>query len=104
MKLLYTHENRLIVSNIANILEQAGFDIHLKNEFSGAAAGELILHETWLEIWIDEPHFKQASVIVENSLKDTEDDWYCSHCGEQNPSSFELCWQCHSAPSTTQQG
>lgn len=96
MKLLYTHENRIIVSNIANILEQAGIDIHLKNEFSGAAAGELILHETWLEIWVTEQDFSKASDIVENSLNDTGSDWFCSSCGERNPSSFEVCWQCSS--------
>ncbi len=97
LKLLYTHENRLIVSNIANVLEQANINIHLKNEYAGAAAGDIVPHETWLEIWVDESKHEQASHIIDQILDASNSaDWYCKQCNEPNPASFELCWQCNS--------
>jgi len=47
MKLLYTNENRLLVNNVLNLVENAGIAISLKNEFAGGAAGLLVPHETW---------------------------------------------------------
>jgi hypothetical protein len=95
LTLLYTHENRLIVSNLANILEHANISVHLKNEYAGAAAGDIVPHETWLEIWVDEMDFDSAmSIIEKNTAELNRPDWQCKHCGEFNPVSFELCWQC----------
>lgn len=97
IKLLYTHENRLIVSNIVNLLEQSNITLHLKNEYAGAAAGDIVPHETWLEVWVDETEFEQASLILKKVLTSSADpDWHCKQCNEPNPASFELCWQCNS--------
>ena len=97
IKLLYTHENRLIVSNIANLLEQLGISIHLKNEYAGAAASDIVPHETWLEIWVDETDYDKALANVEQlTANSNAPDWLCNQCNESNPASFELCWQCGS--------
>jgi hypothetical protein len=97
IKLLYTHENRLIVSNLANILEQSNITIHLKNEYAGAAAGDIVPHETWLEIWVDDIDYESALSLIEKNTADLHaPDWYCQQCDEFNPASFELCWQCGS--------
>lgn len=35
---------------------------------------------------------------------DHSPDWFCPQCGEENPGTFELCWQCDSArPESTSQ-
>jgi hypothetical protein len=95
LKLLYTHENRIIVSNIANLLEQNHLNIHLKNEYAGAAAGDIVPHETWLEIWVDQRDLTNALSIINDIDKNAgSEDWYCQNCGETNPNSFELCWHC----------
>jgi len=95
IKLLYTHENRLIVSNIANLLQHNNIDIHFKNEYAGAAAGDIVPHETWLEIWVDDSDFNAALAIINDIDTNTvATDWHCQNCGETNPDSFELCWQC----------
>ncbi|MFT7414439.1 MAG: hypothetical protein ACI9FO_001098, partial [Methylophagaceae bacterium] len=41
MKLLYTNENRYLVHNIQNLVENSGIAIMLKNEFAAGAAGDL---------------------------------------------------------------
>ena len=35
MKLIYTHENSFLVSNIKNIVENQGLSVFLKNEYAG---------------------------------------------------------------------
>ena len=40
------------------------------------------------------PGFKNQKkwITVKNYLD--EKDWKCSFCGNSNPSSFEICWNC----------
>jgi len=96
MKLLYTNENRYLVHNIQNIIENAGIDIMLKNEFAAGAAGDLVPHETWLELWVvNDADYDQAINIMESSFSDANDpQWICTHCNEKNDASFDFCWKC----------
>jgi hypothetical protein len=96
MKLLYTHENRYLVHNIQNIIENSGIDIMLKNEFAAGAAGDLVPHETWLELWImNDADYEQASQVLSDSFSlDTDASWNCTKCTEINDASFDYCWNC----------
>jgi hypothetical protein len=95
MKLLYTHENRFLVSNIQNIVENAGINIILKNEYAGGGAGDLVPHETWLEIWVDETDFMAANNVITSSFSQHDEaSWSCQQCQEVNDASFEFCWNC----------
>jgi len=95
MKLLYSNENRFIVSNIQNIIENSGIDINLKNEFIAGAAGDLAPLDTWMEIWVDDKDYTRAiNIINALELNNNLNDWVCNSCHEKNSSSFEICWQC----------
>ena len=101
MKLLYTNENRYLVHNIENIMNNAGISIMLKNEFAAGEAGDLIPHETWLELWVvNESDYEKAVDILKQSFStDTDKNWLCTNCSETNDASFDFCWQCQqSAP------
>ena len=101
MKLLYTNENRYLVHNIQNLVENSGIEIMLKNEFAAGAAGDLVPHETWLELWVvnDDEYDKAMDVISSSFSRDEDIGWVCSNCQEQNDASFDFCWNCqHSAP------
>lgn len=101
MKLLYTNENRYLVHNIQNLVENAGIAIMLKNEFAAGAAGDLVPHETWLELWVvNDVDYEQAIQVISSSFSSEDDaEWTCSNCQETNDASFEFCWHCHnSAP------
>ncbi|OUR74609.1 hypothetical protein A9Q78_00290 [Methylophaga sp. 41_12_T18] len=95
MKLLYTNENRLLVNNVLNLVENAGITISLKNEFAGGAAGLLVPHETWLEVWVEDTDYDRAKIIIQ-SLFNTEQQpgWVCNQCSEYNDASFDYCWNC----------
>lgn len=96
MKLIYTNENRYLVHNLQNILENNGIEIMLKNEFLAGAAGELIPHETWMELWVtNDDDYDRAINTIESSFSQPDSPtWHCQHCKEENDASFEFCWQC----------
>lgn len=96
MKLIYTNENRFIVSNIQNIIQNAGIETQLKNEYIAGAAGDLAPLDTWLEIWVkeDRDYNKALKVIKDLEQTDNELDWVCDKCHELNHAAFEICWQC----------
>lgn len=96
MKLLYTNENAFIVSNIQNIMHNAGINVTLKNEYVAGGAGDLSPFDTWLELWVteDKDYEKAMKIISSIDNSDSTHDWYCSQCHEKNSASFEICWQC----------
>lgn len=97
MKLLYTDENTVIVSNAKNIVEANGIDVVLKNEFTAGRVtpGHIGLPELWV---VNDADYDRAVNLIETalSIKDAV-EWVCSKCGESNDPSFELCWKCQSA-------
>lgn len=97
MKLLYTNENRILVSNIKNVIEHAGIDVTLKNEFAGGGVGELSTIDSWLELWVvNDEDFQKATEIVDLTLNAEQGyEWFCHKCAEKNDASFDFCWNCH---------
>ncbi len=96
MKKLYTHENRMIIFNLKNLLEKEGIGVVIMNEFASGGAGDLATFDTWPELWVEhEAQFKRAESVLNNVVFNSTDDyWYCRGCQEKNNVSFELCWNC----------
>lgn len=99
MKKVFTHENRLIVFHVKNLLQGQGIDCQVKNEFSSGGVGDLSPFETWPEIWVDDEQTSEAEQIInQHSLDVTIDsEWICPHCGERNDGNFKICWNCNAA-------
>jgi len=96
MKLVYTHENRFLVGNASNLLEQAGIKTLWKNEFASGAIGEVSPFDTWPELWVlDDDDYLVATEIITTALSDKNaPEWICPQCQEKNDAAFEHCWQC----------
>lgn len=96
MKIVYTHENSLLVENMKNVLQQAGIETEIKNQFVRSALGEVAAQHTWLELWlVDDRDIESAqSIIAGITAKSSENDWLCPNCNERNAPSFEVCWNC----------
>jgi len=50
MKLVYTHENRLLVLNVINILNDHQIKAIINKEFASSAAGGLAPIDTWRKL------------------------------------------------------
>jgi len=96
MKKIYTHENRFLVHNAKNLVEQQGIEIVLKNEVAGGGLGERAAFDTWLELWvINDADYPRACEVIDSALSESDAaEWQCSQCGELNDAAFEVCWQC----------
>jgi hypothetical protein len=99
MKKLFTHENRMIVFNLKNVLQAEGIETFVVNEFAAGGAGDLATFDTWPELWVeDEARLEQAQAIIQGILSNRgTDDWICRTCQEQNDASFQFCWNCGQA-------
>lgn len=95
MKKVFTHENRLIVFNMKNVLEEHGIECLIKNEFASGGVGDLAPFETWPELWVvDEVDVGKAQKIFAQLNQSDESEWLCPRCGETNSASFKICWNC----------
>lgn len=99
MKKIFSHENRMVATNIKNILEANEIPVMLKNEFASSAIGEISPFDSWIEVWIkNESDLSRAKEIVDNIQNEHGEDWSCQGCGEENGAAFQVCWNCQSEP------
>ncbi len=96
MKKLYAHENRMIIFNLKNVLQDRGIECSVINEFASGGAGDLATFDTWPELWIsnDDRFVEAESILQEIVFDDNDSYWYCPGCEEKNGGAFELCWSC----------
>ena len=85
---------------IRNLLEQAGIEAHVLNANAQGGVGQLPVMEACPQIWIaDERDVERARRIVEafEHMPAISSSLRCQECSEDNPSTFQLCWNCGSA-------
>jgi len=94
MKLVYTSEDRFLVINAKNKLEDAGITVALSNEFAAGGAGELSPLDAWVELQVvnDDDYDQAVELLAQTSANQA--DWQCKSCNEANEGTFEICWNC----------
>ena len=98
MKQIYTNENRLLAMNSKNVLESAGIAVEIKNEHTSGSA--IPGHQIWLELWVNDDDYNRAMELLSLSNKEKSASWVCGKCGEDNPESFNVCWNCQTEKSS----
>ena len=97
MKTVYSAPNIALVSLFKNILESHEIECWIKNQFLGAAVGDIPPIECWPQLCVDEDKFEEASRVVEEALSSENDQtkaWKCKSCGEEIEGQFTECWNC----------
>lgn len=97
VKLIYTSENRFLVGNARNIVENSGIKVIVKNEYAPGGVGELSPMDTWPELWVvNDCDYEAAMQLIEKAVNpENAQEWRCRQCNEMNDASFEYCWKCH---------
>ncbi|MEM7193586.1 MAG: DUF2007 domain-containing protein [Pseudomonadota bacterium] len=95
MKFVYSAGSLVDARLLLDQLTSCGIEAELQNENQIGGLGELPV--TYPEVWVlrdgDESRARQ---IVERFERQTEGEpVVCTTCGEPNPSTFEICWQCN---------
>lgn len=100
MKLIYTHENMMLLHSAKNILERNNIESFFKNEHSSPNGSNLGISNIFQELWIinDEDYLK-ARAIIDREIVNPEQkaNWVCPKCTEENAGSFDFCWNCQTA-------
>ena len=96
MKKVFTHENRMILFNMKNLLHSEGIETVVVNEFAGGGIGDLPAFDTWPELWVrEDAQLAQAQAIVDAVASATDSgSWFCRGCSEANDAAFRICWKC----------
>ena len=100
MKKLFSAGSYIEAQLLRSYLEQAGIAVTIINENSSGIPGT----PHWAlpvaaEIWAqnDEQQQKAAELVkryFSEQSANPGDEWQCGSCGEENPGSFEICWNC----------
>jgi len=96
---VYSAENQFDAQRIADSLEGAGIDCHVRGGYLSGAIGEL--PGDFVTVWVeDSSDYDSARALIKSiereKLLPLGKDINCPQCGEQLGSQFSHCWQCGS--------
>lgn len=97
MRRLYQAHDLQQAHLLLHQLAQLGIRARVLNENAQGAVGEIPFVQAYPEIWLErEADRERAEAVVRafEAAPAAEGDIRCRHCGETNPATFELCWQC----------
>lgn len=103
MRKIYSAGSYTEAQMLRGYLEHLGIKVEIMNEHSAGTPGT----PHWAlpvsaELWVvDEARYSEAAQRIreyfEDDSEDSKADWQCTKCKEQNPGSFDVCWNCGDA-------
>jgi len=97
---IYRAANATEAHVIRGLLEQHDIKVRLFGEGLSSGLGELPLEVVEVEIHVPSGYRQLARQLIDeyeirpSAAGDTVNDWTCESCGEPNPATFGLCWNC----------
>ena len=84
---------------IKGLLSKYSIDSILIGENLSIGVGELPVDVLHVKVLVHKSYYNESKKIISgykyNYLSQIDEkDWKCSFCGNSNPSSFEICWNC----------
>jgi hypothetical protein len=97
VKKLYHAANLPDAHLLRGLLGQAGIEAHVFNENAQSGVGQLPFTEAWPEVWVSRDRaLPRAREIVQafECTPAVSTMLRCPGCAEENPGTFQLCWNC----------
>lgn len=94
LKKVFTNQNLTMVVNVQNLLLTHGISTELRNVYASGASGSLAFTEVWPELWIEPKDVIRAEAVLQDFHQQADVTWVCAECKEENPASFDYCWNC----------
>ena len=82
---------------LVDLLSQHGIRARVLNANASSIMGELPIEAALPQVWIDDPRAEERARAMIEEYQRTHHlgpPRRCAQCGEENPSSFDLCWAC----------
>lgn len=95
MKRVYTAAHSPDAQLLVHALETRGIRARIFNESLVGGVGEL--PHVYPEVWVDDGDWEQAREVAaqfDRGVTRSTGLVRCPHCDEDNPETFEICWQC----------
>ncbi|WP_111976770.1 putative signal transducing protein [Algibacillus agarilyticus] len=97
----YLAENTLQAHCIKGLLATQGIDAKLHGEALMGAVGEIPIDACYIKLMVKVEDKEVTETVLkhyEQALKNNPLDWFCHQCGENNATTFDLCWHCGHDP------
>jgi hypothetical protein len=96
MKRVHTAVNLPEAHLLLHLLEHHGIRARVFNANASSLAGELPIDASLPQVWVEHARdAARARALIEEFLRASHGPpRKCPGCGEENPSSFDLCWNC----------
>jgi len=97
---IYRAANATEAHIIRGMLEQHDIRVRLRGEGLSSGLGELPAEVVEVEVQVPTGYRQLARQLVEEyetrspAAGNTANDWRCKGCGELNPVTFAVCWNC----------
>jgi len=81
---------------LVDLLADRGIRARIFNANASSLAGELPIEAALPQVWVDDPaDANRAREVIESFTRTPSGPTRkCPACGEDNPGSFDLCWNC----------
>lgn len=96
MRKVYTAANLQDAHIVLGLLEAAGIEATILNVNAQGGLGEIPFTQTYPELWLKKQRDLQRArrLIDEFERPIRAPSVRCAGCGEDNPGTFEICWNC----------
>ena len=96
MKKVHTAATLAEATLLVDLLADRGIRARIFNANASSIAGELPIDAALPQIWVEDPaHASRAREVIDEFVRlPAQPARRCPSCGEDNPGSFDLCWNC----------
>ena len=97
MKRVHSAANLPEAHLLVDLLADRGIRARILNANASSIAGELPIEASLPQVWVDDPaDADRARAVIDAFQRETPSTLVvkCPNCGEENPGSFDLCWNC----------
>jgi hypothetical protein len=96
VKRIYDANNRIDAYLLRDRLRHADIDAHVFNDHMASVSGEVPFGVAGPQVWVDDEDVARAKDVLAAFAAEQRrgGTLRCAGCGEDNPATFDLCWNC----------
>ncbi len=91
---VFSSINAAEVHLVQSALTREGLESRIKGNMRAPLAGEVPFDDARVELSVPVELEEKALAVISAIRQADGADQVCLSCGETNPASFEICWQC----------